>query len=281
MSTKLDTPEGARVTFRRMEFGFDRLARQHWFDDNPFLTHFFNALSASFPEGEQFFIDSVRHYEPQVQDPTLRAQIRGFVRQEGHHTHQHRLLNDRIRARGVPLSRCDPWVGLQARRKADSPRLQLACTCAMEHFTALIGHWLLTRREIVDKMDPEIAALWRWHSVEEIEHKAVAFDTYQHTGGDYRTRILGMVMATYNFLPRLHMMQLILLRADPAPLRWPHVRDGLRVLYGNNGIIRSMLLGIAHYYRRDFHPWQHDNSALIAQWERRDAEGVLVESALA
>jgi predicted metal-dependent hydrolase len=278
MSTDRLTPSAVQITFRRMEFGLDKQVRQHWFDGNPILTHFFNALSAMFPQGEKFFIDSVRHYEADIQDPALRAEIRAFVWQEGHHTHQHRLLNERIRARGIQLSRCDPWIGVQPRLN-DPPRLRLACTCALEHFTALMSDWLLTHPEVVDRMDPELAALWRWHAIEEIEHKAVAFDTYQQSGGDYATRIRAMIMVLYNFLPRVHIMLAILLRADSVRVRWSQLGVAARLLYGRGGFILSMLPGVVRYFRRDFHPWQHDNSRLIAEWQARGAHGVVAESA--
>ena len=37
-----------------------------WFDEHPFKTAFYNAMSITFPAGEKFFIDSVRAYADQI-----------------------------------------------------------------------------------------------------------------------------------------------------------------------------------------------------------------------
>lgn len=44
------------------------------------MSHFLSVLSATFPEGEGFFIRSVRLYRNQACDPGLRADIKGFLR---------------------------------------------------------------------------------------------------------------------------------------------------------------------------------------------------------
>ena len=82
--------------------------------------------------------------------------------------------------------------------------MQLAATAALEHFTAIMAHALLSDPRHLEGASPEAARLWRWHAMEEIEHKAVAFDTFVATVkggpvGRYLLRCLVMLMATFTF----------------------------------------------------------------------------------
>jgi hypothetical protein len=245
---------------------------KYWCAESPSITHFFNALSAVFPDGERYFIESVRACESELRDPKLKAQVREFSRQEGHHTHHHREFNRLVQAMGVSMDRCAA-IGrqiLDRSRRNDSPHLQLAMTAAFEHFTALMGDWLL-KADAEQRTDvhPAAAPLWLWHAVEETEHKAVAYDVYQVVCGSYWLRSFAMLRVTAIFLPRIHQMQLLMLREDPTSIRFRDLAHCARYLYGRGGFIRGLLPGYLRYFRRDFHPWQDDNSHLVSAWQAK------------
>ena len=267
----IDAP--VRVTFRRMSFPLAESALpKYWYAESPAITHFFNALSAVFPDGEQYFIDSVRAFEGELRSPTLKAQVREFTRQEGHHTHHHRHFNRLLEALGVSMDRCAS-IGkniLDRSRRRDSPQMQLAMTAAFEHFTALMGDWLL-RADAQQRSAAHPAALplWLWHAVEETEHKAVAFDVYQEVCRSHWLRAFAMLRVTAIFIPRIHQMQLLLLLEDPSPIRLRDLAHCARYLYGRGGFIRGLVPGWLQYFRRDFHPWQDDNSHLVAAWQAK------------
>ena len=183
------------------------------------LSHLANAMSLTFPEGERFFIDSVRRYEERVDSPALRQDIARFHGQEALHSRAHEALLQsvardnrarRCRGRGVVRQ------GLDEVRRNRSPRYQLAMTCALEHFTAMMAELLLSTDEMRDAMAPEVRRLLVWHAIEEIEHKAVAFDTFVATGGTYGTRVLAMLVTTFGFTASVAAIQLALMRQDPA-----------------------------------------------------------------
>lgn len=257
------------IKFRRMELDFEgaELPRD-WYANSQSLTHFFNALSAVFPDGEQYFIEAVRAFEHVVQAPLLLEQVREFTRQEGHHTHHHRRFNRAVAAMGVAMERCaDIAKSVLGRMRARGSALtQLAETAAFEHFTALMGDWLLRRAALGGDMHPSAARLWTWHAAEEIEHKAVAFDVYNAAGGGYWRRIAAMLYVTAQFIPRIHQMQLILLAGDPRPLKLRDLLFCARYLYGRGGFISALVPGYLSYFRRDFHPWNDDNSRLLSAW---------------
>ncbi|HRE32139.1 MAG TPA: metal-dependent hydrolase, partial [Candidatus Berkiella sp.] len=77
-----------------------------------------------------------------------------------------------------------------------SPKMHLSLTLAAEHLTAIISDLLLREPEWLANATPSIAALWRWHAIEEIEHKAVVYDLYEQIGGGYFKRIAGMWLVT-------------------------------------------------------------------------------------
>ncbi len=279
MSARVPIPASIDVKFRRMDFELPHELPLHWFGQSAFLTHFFNAMSSVFPEGEKFFIDSVRHFEAQIEDPELRGQIKDFVRQEGHHTFQHRVLNDLVRSQGFPITKYEAFVrGLLDRgRQINTPLQQLATTAALEHFTAIMGDDLLRHPEGLSGADPRVSPLWFWHAVEETEHKGVAFDVYEAVGGDYWTRVRAMVMATLMFFPMLHVIQISMLKHDPNKLSLKDVAQGVNYLWGKPGFLRRIVPRYVQWYRRDFHPWQHDNSGHVAAWTRSNARYVVAE----
>jgi uncharacterized protein len=264
-------PDAIEVKLRRMKFGMTPEVPKYWARGSKFLTHWFNAMSVVFPEGEKFFIEAVRHFEPTIHDPKLREQVRGFVAQEGHHTFQHRVLNDVVAQQGVNMAPQERWIEgfLRRVRTRITPAEQLAVTCALEHYTAIWGNELLERPECMAGFDPRMTPLWRWHAVEETEHKAVCFDVFQSAVGSYYVRARGQLGATLLFIPILHLIQLRLMRDDPEPTRMRDVLAGLQWIWGKPGFFRHALQRHwLEYFKPSFHPWQHDNRDLVERWKQ-------------
>jgi len=252
-----------------MDFGLEAGLPRYWAVGSQFTTHWLNALSTVFPEGEKFFIDSVRYFEDEIRDPALREQMRGFVGQEGQHTVQHRLLNRIVARDGVDPAKYERRLKrfLDGVRRTHSKRFQLGVTCALEHFTAIMSHQLLSNDALTDGVDPKVAALWRWHAVEETEHKAVCFEVFEAVGGDYRTRLLTMLGATLTFFPIVHATQLGFMLQDKKRISPRDVIAGIYWLWADPGPLRCMLPDYVRYYLPRFHPWQQDNSALVQRWK--------------
>jgi predicted metal-dependent hydrolase len=259
----------APITVRRMDFDFTGVPR-YWADNSPFLTHVLNALTATFPVGERFFVDSVRAFQDRITDPDLRAQVSAFIGQEAMHAKEHDSYNHYADAHGVDLAAIEKEIGarLDYLRKNMSPERQLAVTCAMEHFTAIMAEGFLSNPEMFDHLHPSMALLWQWHAVEENEHKAVAYDVFQQEVGDYWLRVRVMVLCTSMFLFNQTRFQLRLLRDDGqlTPREWLR---GMNRLWGRKGWFRAMIPSYFEYYKRDFHPWQHDTRALLEKWKAR------------
>ena len=190
------------IKVRRMDFEFGQDIPEYWFDNNPVATAFLSALSVTFPPGERFFIDSVRHYQKQVRDPKLVKAIRGFIGQEGNHSKEHIAFNQFLDSLGYPATASEESArqGIVSVQERSSPETNLARTVALEHFTAIMAGSLLENPWLLEKMDPVTAKLWAWHAVEEVEHRSVAFDVYKHTVDDEGRRLLVMGITTFFFL---------------------------------------------------------------------------------
>jgi len=243
-------------------------APRYWHSQSPFLTHYFTAMSLLFPPGERFFIDSVRNFEDDIEDPLLLAQIRGFVGQEAQHSHHHRVYDRLMTRSGLPVTRYEGWIEalLQLFRRWGPRKAQLALTITLEHFTAVFANLLLSQPRFSEGMDPHVRPLWLWHAVEETEHKAVAYDVYQQVSGSYWLRVLMMVRVMIGFPFGIALFHLLLLAGDGQLANLRDMGRGLRFVWGRGGFVRSAWPELKAFYRRDFHPWQKDDRELIATW---------------
>lgn len=279
---------GARppIRPRAPRLGFDGV-RRHWLAGSRAATQLANGVNLLFPAGERFFIRSVRSYLDRV-SPDLAAQVKGFFGQEGRHAQAHERLFDTLREQGFDIdSLLERYEHLAYDRIEEaSPRpLRLAVTVALEHFTAILAEDALTGGVLVHA-DPEIRRLLEWHAVEELEHKAVAFDVLQEVAPSYALRVAGMALATLTlggfwlWATRELLAQdgssLLEARRELAELRERAVREGESRVMEPVGK-RVFLRGIREYLRPGFHPMDRDHSALIAATlARLEAEGVVV-----
>lgn len=254
-----------RIRVRRMDFDMSGL-RRYWYKDNTWITHFLNALSTTFPDGERFFIHSVRHFESQIKDPVLREQIRNFIGQEANHGKEHEAFNQALIAQhGLPLENKLKFMknALAWAKKTWSPRRQLALTAGFEHFTAIMANLMLERRDAIADVAGVYSEMFLWHAVEETEHKAVAFDVFQEVDGDYWLRVRSMAEATFFFLLVTLRMQYSMLKHDDQLGNWRDALGFAKFLLVSPGLLTRIIPQYLDYYRPGFHPWQHDNRHLI------------------
>lgn len=272
--TQSKSPAGHSFAPRRPELDLDAALAGDWCGGSVFRTAWFNALSMLFPLGEKFFIDSVRAFRDQVDDPTLLEQITAFQGQEAVHRRQHQRYNETLcAARGydieaieTPIAERIEWANSEL-----SARRRLAGTAANEHLTAILADDLLRSDDALIDADPNIAELWRWHAVEETEHKSVAYDVYTAVGGYDKERRQAMTLSTWFFFKDTFRILRLMLRHDGKLWSFRVWWDGLGFLFVKPGFLRRIALPWLSYFRSGFHPWQHDNRQLIAAWEERTA----------
>ncbi len=270
-------PKAIGIKVRRLQFN-PQAIRRHYFANSPVMSHLLTALSSTFPIGEQFFVHSVRNVRDKVQDETLQAQIAAFIGQESMHSKAHAEFNAAWRSEDYNLDRFQAWLA----RKDDyvknlHPKIQLAITCAFEHFTALLGGYILRHPEVLATLDEDAAKLWVWHAIEEIEHRAVAFDVYQAVYGDDKIRRMIMRSVTTGFASlTLYSATRLFLQDKKKSL--PKVGGNIFGFY----LLGKMFLQLAPeylaYFKTDFHPSEIDYTKLVIYWKQRLAEDYQVES---
>lgn len=235
---------------------FDR----HWNGGDPFRSAFFNALSLSFPIGEQFFIDSVRNASKELtpeQREASGSELSGFIGQEATHRRLHALYNEHLARQGYHNA-WEERVRVRLKRfEGLDVRHPLAATTATEHFTAILAEHVLTYPQVLEGAEPRLKILWLWHASEEAEHRAVAFDLYQAIGGSQQWRIRWMRMVSFYFLTDVMRQTCRNLARDGELWRWNTVRSGWRFLFGrDHGLVRKCYRPWRDYFRADFHPNQ-------------------------
>jgi predicted metal-dependent hydrolase len=262
----MNTPE-LEVRNLRFEVG-DEIPR-YWHGGRRAVTLFFDNLSIFFPAGERFFIAAVKAQTGAIQDERLLAEMRTFCAQEGIHGREHIRYNEMTQRQGYPVDAMERRVeALLARAtRRTKPMGRLAATSALEHFTALLAHFVLSDPRLLEGAHPVMANLWRWHSAEENEHKGVAFDVYKAAGGSYVERIGAMVLATLIFWTKVLEHQVRLMHADGilfSPREWYSL---FRFLFIEPGGLSRLFIPYWEYYRPSFHPWQLDNRDLLNAWK--------------
>jgi len=263
------------ITVRRPGIDHDGPMEKHFVAGDPLRSHIAAMLSAVFPEGEDFFVRSVRAYRDQIDDPELAKQVKAFIGQEAIHGREHRDFNDHLATLGYPTKVVDRLVkkGLALLAKSSPAHHQLAVTAALEHYTATLAETLLRHEDALAEFTTEEArALFAWHALEETEHKSVAFDVYQHVCGDHRVRVGTMWSTHVVFLTVIGVAVAASVATDPKA--WPKLPKSLLGLRTHPFFQRPMLRRLRDYDRRDFHPDDHDTVELLEEWRRRYDAGL-------
>lgn len=273
------TPDDLTITVRDERFNRGTNPRR-WWAGEPFGTAWHNALSATFPRGEAFFIEAVKAHREGA-DAKLDAEIRAFVRQEINHTREHIAFNRLAEDAGYDIKAIDTRVAEMLALTKDRPAIaNLAVTMALEHYTAMMAAEFLENPAHFAEADAEVRDMWRWHAAEEIEHKGVAFDTWNHATRDWtpgkrwRVRSLVMVSVTARFFKNRWTDSLELLAQDGIT-GWKAKWGLFKYLTVNPGIVRRIFPAWLAYFKPGFHPWDHDDRELIKLYEGDFADALM------
>jgi len=238
---------------------------RYWCDNSPFKTHFLNAQSTVFPPGEKFFIYSVKNFRDQITDENLKKQISEFIKQENWHSYAHEQYDRWLDSIGCPAQQIDreSAARFEWMKRNFSPRTCLAITTAIEHITALTGGHNLRNRTFMKMMHPHFEVIWRWHSIEEIEHKSVAMDVWRSTIDDEGSRRRWMMFAIMFYMYCVLKATVQLLHADKQLWKWRTFKDAWIMLMAKNGLFRGNFKGWLDYFKQGFHPNDHDDTKLL------------------
>lgn len=250
------------LTVRRLLVDLQTPLPRHWNGGDAWRTAFFNALSFSFPAGEQVFIDAVKlglARLPEAERAAFAEQARGFIGQEATHRRVHQLFNEHVQRQGL----VNHWEGriLKRRRtrlEGQDARVWLAVTAATEHFTAVLAEYLLTQPEPLQGAEPRLRDLWLWHSAEESEHRSSAFDLYRLLGGNETWRLRIYRVISWHFVTDVLRQTVHNLWRDGSWKQLSTWRSAWRFL---RDLWRFFAPRWKLYLRADFHPSQGPDDA--------------------
>lgn len=247
-------------TRRNKQFELDEQVVNNWHIAGGGVSDFFNAMSLFFPEGERYFIRSVRAYEKHLPE-FLREPAKQFIGQEAFHGREHNKLNRILDQRKFD-KQLEEGLAFLTNKLPSS--WNLAVTIALEHLTAILAQGLLEHSDSLHGSDPNYQDMWIWHALEETEHKSVAFDVYDQCVNHnqfykYCIRCSALIIATTIFAVWCTQQYGSLLNKHKQ-LNFKSVASTVKYTVGSPGIIRKAIPRWLDWFRPGFHPWDHDNS---------------------
>ncbi len=267
-------------TQRSKEFSLNVDKILSWHKDGKNVSQFFNTLSLFFPEGERFFINSVRYFRGEIEDEHFQKAIRAFIGQEAMHGREHDNLNDAVKhvTRGAKFQEDMVTKLLQFGFKHLPKKHSLAITVALEHMSALMADSLLEAPELIEGADSEFRNIWQWHAYEEVEHKAVAFDVYEEITKDskvsgYIVRVGWTILATAIFFAIFIPSYINNVARVGGLFDIKGWRAVLKLTVGRKGIFTHAAPLWFDGLKYDFHPWfSHDNRHLLSKYKEVGGE---------
>ncbi len=249
-----------------------QIPNRHWVRQDVFATALFNAFSAVFPHGESFMVRSIKPWQNRMPEK-LALDVKNFVEQESAHAREHGNMNQFLADAGYDLKPLEQTIkGFVRFFRNRSEMLCLGVTMCTEHFTSIIGAEVLKNDHHLAGSDPELHELWVWHAIEEVEHKAVAFDVWQYATRDwsglrkYAVRCGILTLVTISFLINRTRGQMQLLSQDGIPAGRA-IRGLVAHGFGRGGLARNIFKPWLSFFRPGFHPWDLDDRALLAKGE--------------
>lgn len=285
MNTALATNQ--KIVRRNVELSYDANKNySFYYEENPVVTSLFVVLSAMFPPGEMFFIESIRNVRNQIKDEKLLEDIRAFIAQEAFHSREHKTLNNHLIHSNYP-----EVIEIEAKTKARLDKLrklstveQVAATVVMEHYTATLARLLLTDQLIKRKTTQESRNLWEWHALEELEHKSVAFDVLNAIGGNSsKNRKLALARVTKLIMPIMFEYWIKILKRKDIRFNLKQLKDGVYLGFGGVnrlGILSKAFVDMLDVRDENFNPLHMQTEQLEAEFREKlfGQQGVLKES---
>lgn len=264
------------VVRKNLNFKLDEVPR-FWFGGDPFKTRMFDALSLTFPDGERYFIESVRLFRDKIKDPALQARVADFIRQEAQHGMAHDKMNQVMKEQGMPVESFIKVLNkiFKFELSRRSPQYNIAMTAAAEHLTALMAETFYSHRETLEDAHPYVRALLAWHAIEEMEHRDVAFDVMKQVGEvPEATRKFALAFTTVMMFGFTTYRANIMLKYDGFNRleRLKMTTKGLPWFFGKNGMLTRMRDQYSDWFKKDFHPSQHPVIAQYDVWVNTLAE---------
>jgi predicted metal-dependent hydrolase len=193
----------SKIPIRKMPFEFPEKIDPIIFTDSPERSASVVATSLLLPYLEPYLIRTMKAARSHVRDPRLLDDLARFSAQEGQHYRMHMRFNDALRREHLPrLGEFEREISDDYERftKTRSLRFNLAYAEGFEALTMNSVLFAFTYLSLFDEVDSPVAQLYEWHLIEELEHRTVAFDIYDHVCGGYFYRLAAGTWAQRHYV---------------------------------------------------------------------------------
>ncbi|MEU1994450.1 metal-dependent hydrolase [Nocardia gamkensis] len=261
--------EAHAIHARDVHFDFDSVP-MHYVPGEALATHIVNVMHLVLPEGERAMAQALAEALPHIDDERLREEVTGFIGQETMHASSHEAARRHLQSIGLDVESYVTkvaWLvdrilgdhGLTGRAREEWLKERLGLFAGMEHYTAVLGEWLLNADILEAKgMHPAMLDLVRWHGAEEVEHRSVVYDAFMHLDGSYARKARTALLASATLLPLFIVSTAYLYRKDPSPRKgrfwglqfWSATRRGVIPKW------TVFFTEMPRYLRPGFHPSQ-------------------------
>ncbi len=228
---------------------------KYWFNGSPAWTHFSNAWSALFPAWEQAFAKVAEHHLVNISDPDLKLRVEQFIKQELSHAQAHNQHNKRV---GVCELADQEFKKIRPILRRPGNPIWLATMVSIEHIAACKSRAFLTK---FGKYKSREFNLYSWHSKEEIGHKSLAMDLWNHLG--YTKKKLNSTAFKNFFYVWKFALGYTLenLKKDKQLWSWKTFVDFLSLF---NYVVIKCWIPYLKIFNSNFHPDCVDDTKLIA-----------------
>jgi predicted metal-dependent hydrolase len=267
----------SEIVTRKPNLDYDAIKNCRFYDTNIVKSAYIGAFSAAFPAYELDMIKTVRGFEKSIHNEQLKHDVKAFIKQEGQHTQQHKLLNNRLLELGFDVKNLESeTVTIHNKFTSNLSDIEkLALYAAFEHLSTILSEGVLKQVKMVTHCDQAVSDIMLWHCAEELEHKSVVYDVYMECVGD--KKLLNKIMRkTSLYLTKSIMKNIIdILRRAEERTSFKEIVSFLILFFGWNGIFWTSLKPFYLFFRKDFHPRQYDTNKLLEDWKKRHEARVL------
>lgn len=202
------------MTVRRLDFGFTPDMDRVFIKDDPETSFMFLGAWMMLPYLEPYLIRTMRDALPHIRDAKLKEELKRFCAQEGEHFRQHAKANDLIRALHPSYEALRPLekeLDDEFKRftKEKPLKFNLAYAEGFESMTSAASKAQL-ELGFYDRTDSPLADLGKWHIMEELEHRSVAFDVYEHIVGSWFYRMRTAIWAQRHYFKWVNSFKAVL-----------------------------------------------------------------------
>lgn len=255
---------------RHLQFSTPENTPKYWHSGSDVKTYHFNALAFFLPQLEKLLVLSLKKAKQDVKCNLLKAEVASLVAQEAIHGRSFVEYCHKIVFKHYNLPKqYSLWLfrGLAGALNKISNTFHYSLSAAGEHFTAIAADLFLRDTQWFEDVPKQYSAIWRWHCIEEIEHKHVAFDVFKAVNGSYGMRILGMLMMTLFFMLLYVKPIWFMMKHDQKHIELNFYKRAWLFYWGKSGLYRALWKPYWDYYKPSFHPNKHQNDDLIAHWK--------------